>query len=414
MSFTTETSTHPNDGSFGPHNDHHVHAHDPRPFRRGPAASTTSLPPEAFPRVASLCYLAAIEHRPVDWLWQDRLAAGTVSVLSGAPGAGKTWVALAIAAALSKGLTPSDTASTPDASRAPCNVLYASAEYLGSELICPRFISLGGDPRRLILVRGVISAADTLTLAPLSLYDSPMIEEAIVRTRARLLIIDPMHSFLSAGGRHRAHETARLFDNLALLAEENRCCILLVRHLRRRGRGHATIELSGAARTEFLVGSSPDAPECSALVQTKSNLGPLADSLAYRIRPGHDPAFQWTGPSNLTMEDLHTDRLIGAGLPQRKLAAKWLAQQLAGGPLSEATIERLAQRDGFALITIRRAKWDMGILSAKDRPGGAWSWKLPQEPTPTHVHVGKESQHAGQTQGQPKEGPEAGAGKTEK
>jgi RecA-family ATPase len=100
----------------------------------------------------------------------------------------------------------------------------------------------------------------------LSLRDTPMLEDALERTQARLLIIDPLHSYLWAVDRHRANESGRAFGNLARLAEKHRCCILLVRHLRKRGAGQASIELSSAIRTEFLAGSSPDAPTRPALV----------------------------------------------------------------------------------------------------------------------------------------------------
>jgi hypothetical protein len=50
-----------------------------------------------------IVYLADIQPEPIEWLWQHRLAAGTLAMLSGEPGLGKTWVALAIAAALTRG-----------------------------------------------------------------------------------------------------------------------------------------------------------------------------------------------------------------------------------------------------------------------------------------------------------------------
>ncbi len=37
--------------------------------------------------------LAGLQPQPVEWLSQDRLAAGTLAMLSGEPGSGKTWVA---------------------------------------------------------------------------------------------------------------------------------------------------------------------------------------------------------------------------------------------------------------------------------------------------------------------------------
>jgi hypothetical protein len=42
-----------------------------------------------------MVYLAGLQPQPVEWLWQHRLAAGTSAIISGEPGSGKTWVALA-------------------------------------------------------------------------------------------------------------------------------------------------------------------------------------------------------------------------------------------------------------------------------------------------------------------------------
>jgi hypothetical protein len=68
-------------------------------------------------------------------------------MLSGDPGSGKTWVALAIAAALSQGRIPATPAAK--ATREPCTILYASTHNGGADLIRPRFASLNGDPARL-------------------------------------------------------------------------------------------------------------------------------------------------------------------------------------------------------------------------------------------------------------------------
>src|ERR1700678_1254587 len=73
---------------------------------------------------ADFVYLSDLQTQPVQWLWQDRLASGTLAMISGVPGSGKTWVALAIAAALSRGQVP----YTGEACQ-PANVLYASMEH---------------------------------------------------------------------------------------------------------------------------------------------------------------------------------------------------------------------------------------------------------------------------------------------
>ena len=104
---------------------------------------TMNTEPTPKPGLADLVYLSDLKLQPVRWLWQDRLASGTLSMISGVPGSGKTWVALAIAAALSRGRVP----YTGEACQL-ANVLYASMEHGSSEIIHPRFASLNGDPAR--------------------------------------------------------------------------------------------------------------------------------------------------------------------------------------------------------------------------------------------------------------------------
>ena len=135
------------------------------------------------------------------------------------------------------------------------------------------------------------------------------------------------------------------------------------------------MDCSAALRTEFLVGSSPDAPAQTALLHVKSNLGPLAPPLDYRI--GEDGNFHWTGLSNLTPEDLLAARPTGAGLPKRKFAAQWLRDCLQHGGQTQGTIEIAAERDGVCITTLRRAKFDIGVRSSKDGKSGVWWWTLP-------------------------------------
>lgn len=88
-------------------------------------------------------------------------AAGTLAMISGEPGSGKTWVALAIAAALSRGRAP----FTGEKAE-PCTTLYASREHGASQVIHPRFIKLNGDAARLATLRGPV-------VTPTALEDPP-------------------------------------------------------------------------------------------------------------------------------------------------------------------------------------------------------------------------------------------------
>jgi hypothetical protein len=68
----------------------------------------------------------------------------------------------------------------------------------------------------------------------------------------------------------------------------------------------------------------------------------------------------------------------------RKFAGEWLRQYLQHGSETQYKIEMDAQPDGVCISTLRRAKFDLGVLSAKDGVNGPWYWSQPpqEEPQP--------------------------------
>src|SRR5690242_15002110 len=90
---------------------------------------------------------ANLEPEPISWLWKDWLAAGKFHILAGAPGTGKTTIALSLAAIITLGT------QWPDGSQsAPGNVLIWSGEDDPKDTLLPRLIAHDVDRSRIYFV----------------------------------------------------------------------------------------------------------------------------------------------------------------------------------------------------------------------------------------------------------------------
>lgn len=144
-------------------------------------------PPTPVPiaRRADLLTFFEVTAREVDWLWRPYLPAGMLAMLSGDPTAGKTFLALAMAAGLTTGRVP-----YPSEPCDPIHVLYLSVENDLACVVRPRFDALGGDAGRLHLVRGTLvgDGADA-ERGGICLSDVSALQDALDKTHARLLIV---------------------------------------------------------------------------------------------------------------------------------------------------------------------------------------------------------------------------------
>ena len=303
-----------------------------------------------------LICLATVAPQAVDWLWEPYIPARMLAMISGDPGAGKSYLALAVAADLTLGRLPHGSIC------APSNVLYLTAENPTAEVVRPRFDLLGGNAARLFLLKGTLWAEDgedqrgAITLADVLILDA-----AISETRARLVIVDPIQSYLGAGvDLHRSNQTRPVLDGLAKLAEKHGCAVLLLRHLSKLNggkaihRGLGTIDLSGAVRSEMLAGSLPDDSEARALVHIKSNIGPYGRTRGYRL--DSQGRFTWTGESAITAEELLAAPSAPEDRSAREDAMEWLADLLKPGSREQKEVRKLADEATISYATLRRAK----------------------------------------------------------
>ena len=119
------------------------------------------LSPALYRREVVLTNGADLTPEPVIWLWPYWLARGKLHLLAGAPGQGKTTIALAMAATVSIG------GRWPDGSRCePGNVLIWSGEDDPADTLLPRLIASGADRARCFFVSGTQVAGELLAFNP--------------------------------------------------------------------------------------------------------------------------------------------------------------------------------------------------------------------------------------------------------
>ena len=184
--------------------------------------------PRLVSRRPEILTLSQVDPKQVNWLWQPYLAIGMLAMLSGDPGCGKTYISLAIATAVTTGREPST-----GEDREVADVLYLSVENSPEHVLRPRFDALGGDASRFHVLRGSVTGnGEKAERGVVRLSDVQLRRDALKQTKARLVVVDPIQSYLGAEvDAHRSNETRPVMDGLSRLAEEFGCCILLVRHL---------------------------------------------------------------------------------------------------------------------------------------------------------------------------------------
>ena len=326
--------------------------------------------------------MAAVEPEHVEPLWYPYIFRGKLTLMEGDPGLGKSWLALAVASDLSRGLQLPN-----DAPRSRCeSTLLMTAEDGLGDTVRPRLDALGADLTR-------VKAVDQ----PLIFDDAGLqgIENALRAWKFDLVIVDPLVAYLSGSvDLHRANEVRQVMARLADLAQRYRCAVLCIRHLTKGTRsksiyrGMGSIDLTAAARSVLLVGGHPE--KGRGLVHIKSNLAPLGPAIGYTLDGGK---FEWTGLSNLTAQDILADEAKEKPVTE---AEEFLTATLKDGPVPAREIFAQAEAEGIAEKTIRRAKSNLGVQSYKKGLEGGWIWALsagqeavPIKPRPEDAPVQK-------------------------
>jgi hypothetical protein len=323
--------------------------------------------------------LATIQPEALEWLWDLYVLRNKVTLVEGDPGRGKTYLVLAICAAITQGFCLPDqdgVVGPPDPAQAG-NVLYITAEDGLADTIRPRADKLGADSERIF----VVTLDDLFPdgQPAFTLGNLRPLEQAIRERQARLVVLDPIQAFIGAKvDIHKTNEVRPLMTALAAMSARCGCGCIAMRHWTKGTgtkalyRGQASIDFSATARSVLVVGTSPENAAHRIMAQGKTNLVGEAKSIVFTIT---DTGLEWCGTSTLTADELAMAQPERQRSKQRVEAMAWLRDTLQSGPQPSKAVEAAAEAVGITPKVLERAKARACVESFKQGP--IWYWRLP-------------------------------------
>ncbi len=342
------------------------------------------------PASVTLTCAASLKPEPVRWLWHGWLARGKLHIIAGAPGTGKTTVAMAMAATLSiAGRWPDGTAAEYG------DVLIWSGEDDPADTLLPRLIAAGADPKRVHFVDSVAEVEGKRPFSPaadLGLLSSTL--DGLDR-RPVLLIVDPVVSAV-AGDSHKNAEVRRALQPLVDLANRHGCAVLGVTHFTKGTQGRDPVErvtgslgFGALARVVMATAKrSEDEGGGRMLARAKNNLGPDDGGFVYDFDvteplPGIEAtrvlwgnALEGSARELLASAETDCDEEERSALDEAK---DFLLDVLAAGPVEAKQIWRDSKDCGIAERTMKRAKKALGVIAEKTDFSKGWRWRLPDD-----------------------------------
>lgn len=325
---------------------------------------------------------AQFKQQKVRWMLDGMIPMGFPTLLTGEGQLGKSTVCGAIVAALTGGV------SVPGIDpRMDSDAVWLAAEEDPAAVIIPRLEAHGADVSR-VHFPGWIGQGEASRRLRLP-SQAPLLRDYLIRTKAGLLIIDPIGSFLDPEAYEDSGGTARnIMQSLADVSRAAKCAILVVKHPRKGGQGSAMDQVSGSKewvnvpRVVLVIARHPNEEKDRVLACVKNNLGGIKGSVHFRFETlpeGH--CVKWLGDCHFEADDVFGPSLDAVERSALDEAKFLLLDRLAIGPKPAKDMVKATEDAGLKLATVRRAKKALRITSHSVGPNENryTEWRLPDQ-----------------------------------
>lgn len=318
-------------------------------------------------RTVTYTRASAIKPRPVHWLWSDRIALGTLALLAGREGIGKSTIAYDLAARVTRGTLEGRNAGQPK------SVAVVATEDSWEHTIVPRLMGANADLDRVLRV-DVVTAEGNET--GLSLPRDLLGLEHLIQTEdVALVLLDPLMSRLGDLDTHKDADVRQALEPLVAVANRTRTSMLGLIHLNKSSGADPLTLIMGSrafaavARAVLFAMKDNEDESKRYLGQPKNNLGRTdLPTLGYSIEgvrvadtdegPVYTGRVAWGEESSQSIRELleASGEAAEANTAMGE-AAEWLTDYLktVGGKSASAKIKREGKMAGHSESALKRA-----------------------------------------------------------
>lgn len=331
------------------------------------------------------------EARPIKWLWKYKLAKGTLNILVGDGGVGKSTLVAHLLAGITNGKLPYYPL------RGPLRVGIVAQEDNWLEIWSPRLTAAGASKVPGRVHRILTNDFGQVVITP----DSPDLQNLMdyfVDNRIKVVYFDQLLDHLGNINTYSQGEVRNALTPIRAMAEATGITFLATMHPNKRADSFAQL-MSGSgafrnmARSILYVAPHPEDENIRVVTVEKNNYAPPGeqayefniDGYSYRTKNGRIETNRVRSleKTNMTVEELMKIKPMRER-PISEAITDAIEHYLEGGEwLPRSVLIEELQYSGFSERTVKRVAKSMGVQYKTDGFQGPGLWQLPKPETNT-------------------------------
>jgi hypothetical protein len=233
-------------------------------------------------RKLKITWASSITPKPVHWIWQDRIAEGTLALLAGREGIGKSTLAYTLVSQITRGKLEGQYFGKPK------TVVIVATEDSWEFTIVPRLIAAEADLTKV----GRIDPTDEDAYGISLPRDVKELSGLVRENDVALILLDPLMSRVDGKlDTHKDSEVRQALEPLVKMGTESNAAVLGLIHVNKSGSTDPLSTLMGSrafsavARAVLYAAENPDNRDEKVMSQAKNNLGRSdLPELAYTLK----------------------------------------------------------------------------------------------------------------------------------